>query len=282
MNKLLLASLGAVALMSTGSAFAADVAVPIYKAPPIVYSSWTGVYAGVEAGYKWSDMTWNTTCLGLSDVFCPVRNLTGTIIDASNPRSFDPASARIGGYIGYNWQFAPSWLVGIEGDIAWADQNQSSLGIVGCTISCLAGIANPRNDMTSLRMLWDASVRGRLGFLPTPDLLVYVTGGIAGQAVEANVSCGPIAAQGNWCVAFRNETLGQTLGGYTLGGGVEYKWGNWIGRLEYRYSEFQDWTPTFFGRSGDDIYTNISTKTHMVNAGLAYLFNWGGPVVAKY
>src|SRR5690242_12284622 len=66
MKRLLFASLGAVALMSTGPAFAADVAVPIYKAPPIVYSSWTGVYAGVEAGYKWSDMTWNTTCLGFS------------------------------------------------------------------------------------------------------------------------------------------------------------------------------------------------------------------------
>jgi len=221
MKKLLLASLGAVALMSTGSAFAADVAVPIYKAPPIVYSSWTGVYAGVEAGYKWSDMTWNTTCLGLSDIFCPVRNLTGTVIDPSGSRGYDPASARIGGYIGYNWQFAPSWLVGIEGDIAWADQNQSTAGIPGCAAGgCLAGLPNVRGDMTSLRMLWDASVRGRIGFLPTPDWLVYVTGGIAGQALEANVSCGPIAAQGNWCVTFRNETLGQTLGGYTVGGGV--------------------------------------------------------------
>ena len=95
-------------------AFAADVAVPVYKAPPIVYSSWTGVYAGLEAGYKWSDMSWNTTCLGISDIFCPFR--TAFPIDASNPRGFDPASARIGGYIGYNWQFAPSWLVGIEGD----------------------------------------------------------------------------------------------------------------------------------------------------------------------
>src|SRR4051794_5383539 len=124
MKKRLLAGTGLVALIAAGPAQAADVAVPVYKAP-IVYSSWTGVYAGVQAGYKWSDMTWNTTCLGLSDVNCPLHNDPGTTIDASNPRSFDPASARIGGYIGYNWQFAPSWLVGVEGDIAWADNTQT-------------------------------------------------------------------------------------------------------------------------------------------------------------
>src|SRR4029453_1620336 len=135
-------TVGAVALMSTGSAVAADVAVPVYKAPPIVYSSWTGVYAGVEAGYKWAEMEWNTPCLGLTDLFCPFR--TAFPIDASSPRGYDPASARVGGYIGYNWQFAPSWLGGIEADIAWADDNQSTRGIVGCTISCLAGWTNPR------------------------------------------------------------------------------------------------------------------------------------------
>ena len=80
----------------------------------------------------------------------------------------------------------------------------------------------------------------------------------------------------------RASGLGQTRGGYTVGAGAEYKWGNWIGRLEYRYSEFQNWTPTFFGRTGDDIYTDISVRTHMVNVGVAYLFNWGGPVVARY
>jgi outer membrane immunogenic protein len=280
MKKLLLASVGAVALMSTGPAFAADVAVPVYKAP-IVYSSWTGVYAGVSLGYKWSEVDWTTTCLGLTDVNCGVNGpLPGNpfFVDASSPRGFDPASARVGGYIGYNWQFAPSWLVGLEGDIAWADDNQSSAGIVGCSINCGLG-GGIGGDATSFRLLWDASVRGRFGFLPTPNFLFYVTGGIAGQAVEANVACGPT---GNWCILFRNETLGQTLGGWTGGAGVEYKWGNWIGRLEYRYSEFQNFQPTFFGRTGDDIYADIEVRTHKVNVGVAYLFNWGGPVIAKY
>ena len=66
-----------VGLIAAGPAQAADL-VPAYKAAPVVYSSWTGVYAGVQAGYKWSDMNWNTTCLGLTDTFCPLRNDAGT------------------------------------------------------------------------------------------------------------------------------------------------------------------------------------------------------------
>jgi len=277
MKRILLASAGLFALMAAAPANAADIA-PVYKAPPVVYSSWTGLYVGVALGAKWGDIDWTTTCLGLTGPGgCPAATVFP--IDASSPRNFDPTSFRAGGYVGYNWQFAPNWLVGLEADLAWADDTKTTPGIPGCTIGCIPGFVATTVDSSSFRLLWDASIRGRVGFIPLPDVLIYATGGLAAQAVEANLAC---TVTGPWCVTTRNQTLGETLTGWTVGGGLEYKWGNWVLRGEYRYSEFQNFQPTFFGNTTDDVYADIKVRTHIATAGIAYLFNWGGPVVAKY
>ena len=47
---------------SSAPAQAADL-VPLYKAPPPVYPSWTGFYVGGELGGKWADGTWTATSL---------------------------------------------------------------------------------------------------------------------------------------------------------------------------------------------------------------------------
>ena len=39
--------------------------------------------------------------------------------------SFKKSAFVGGGYIGYNWQFAPTWVAGIEGDWSWTDANAS-------------------------------------------------------------------------------------------------------------------------------------------------------------
>jgi outer membrane immunogenic protein len=81
--------------------------------PPPVAASWTGLYIGVHAGAAWQDFT------------------SGSIDDpnallASGPRTGGSALGGVGGLqAGYNWQFAPAWVVGVEGDISWtslADQ----------------------------------------------------------------------------------------------------------------------------------------------------------------
>ncbi len=283
MKKLLLAGVGLVALVAGSPANAADIA-PVYKAPPpVAYSSWTGLYVGVALGAKWGDIDWTTTCLGAT---CPT--VTASPIDASSPRNFDPTSFRAGGYVGYNWQFAPNWLVGLEADLAWADDTATTAGIVGCSVApgfCGRFGGTATGDSASFRLLWDASIRGRVGFIPLPDVLLYATGGLAAQAVEANLAC--TVATSPWCAGVgaagrRDQTLGETLTGWTVGGGLEYKWGNWVLRGEYRYSEFQNFQPTFFGGTTDVVFTDIKVRTHIATAGLAYLFNWGGPVVAKY
>ncbi|MGG6497701.1 UNVERIFIED_CONTAM: porin family protein, partial [Bacteroidetes bacterium 56_B9] len=83
-----------------------------------------------------------------------------------------------GGYAGYNWQVAPTWVVGLEGDIAWGDANKTLAGIPG-TWPAGTSSASIALDSTSLRETWDGAIRGRLGFLITPTIMLFGTGGVA-------------------------------------------------------------------------------------------------------
>jgi outer membrane immunogenic protein len=118
-------------------AMAADVA-PLDKGPPPLGFIWTGVYLGADVGGAWS--TIHLSSLGTND-----------------------ASSVIGGlYAGYNWQLAPQWVIGIEGDSSWAD----------LTVPAGSGDVN-----------WIGTLRGRVGwnFWTT---VIYFTGGAAWSTVS--------------------------------------------------------------------------------------------------
>jgi outer membrane immunogenic protein len=287
MRKLTLSAVlaGALATGFAGQATAADLPVKA-PAPVVAVSSWTGLYIGGEIGAQWGDANWTTTCLGFSGVLCSANGqpLAGNpfFVDASSPRTFHPLAARLGTYVGYNWQFAPNWLIGIEGDIAfaWQDGNKSSsVGIVGCTIFCGFQAVGPGIDRSTVHMQWDSALRARLGYLATPDLLLYVAGGAAFQAVGMNLQC----SFGIWCVTNRSSTNTDILPGWTVGGGLEYKYMNhWIFRGEYRYSEFDRFNTVFFPSTVDSVSSNLKLRTHIATFGISYLFNAGPAVVAKY
>lgn len=84
-----LAFVGVLTAVLASPSFAADLPTPAYKAPaytPVPYFSWTGFYAGVNAGYIWS-----------SDFGDNGNGFAG------------------GGQIGYNWQLG-SFVIGAEAD----------------------------------------------------------------------------------------------------------------------------------------------------------------------
>jgi outer membrane immunogenic protein len=92
-------------VVTTSAASAADLGVA--PAPVTAPPSWTGLYIGVHAGAAWQNFT------------------SGSIDDpngllASGSRTGGSALGGVGGLqAGYNWQFAPAWVVGVEGDISW-------------------------------------------------------------------------------------------------------------------------------------------------------------------
>src|SRR5262249_36552516 len=72
-----------------------------------------------------------------------------------------------GGQVGCNYQFAPNWVIGIEGDGSAADIK----GDATATILGITGTAHVRTD-------WIASVTGRVGWA-ADRWLVYAKGGAA-------------------------------------------------------------------------------------------------------
>src|SRR5262249_11821907 len=95
---------------------------------------------------------------------------------------------RFSPYVGINWQLAPQWLIGIEGDVGIASKTKTLVG------TFYPGLFNVgvAGDTFSIRTTWDASARARLGYLVTPSVLVYATGGGAWLHLEATSRCTPI------------------------------------------------------------------------------------------
>ncbi|MCP4619035.1 MAG: porin family protein [Bradyrhizobium sp.] len=273
--RILLAVLIAVSVFhGADSALAADLPAQTYTKAPVVAPpvyNWTGFYIGGEVGGRWSDSTWRTDALLTPNG--PIGNRTGDI-----PAGFDSSSVRAGGYVGYNWQVSPAFVLGIEGDAAWGDNNKSRLGIPG-TWSPGTPLAFLQPDSSSVSLGWDAAVRARLGWLVAPNVMLFAAGGAAWQDVTVGASC---QNTGSWCSIARNVSFNTTKSGWTVGGGVEAKvWTNWLARVEYRYSDFGSTAYAFFPSTIDAVYMHHDLKTQIVSFGLAYQFG-GGPVVAKY
>jgi outer membrane immunogenic protein len=277
-TKLMRSTIAAAALAATSlavtslAAQAADKRVPVYKAPPPVAAwSWTGFYAGGSVGGRWANNTWTTSN--------PLPLLSGAATPNADP--FNSAALRIGGYGGLNWQFAPTWVAGIEADFGWADNRKSGRLPGGPFTFVLAGVVTTTgNPRAFVNDTWDASLRARLGTLITPNTLLFGTGGAAWQRVEIGAFCDVFGTSTSFCTVPHDESYSKILAGWTIGAGVEHRiWDNWLARIEYRYADFGSFTQLFFNTFGgacggcDDRFTaNVTTRTHTLDLGLAYKF----------
>jgi outer membrane immunogenic protein len=276
-----------VAMTIASPVFAAD----LLKAPAAVpiAPSWNGFYIGGEVGDKWVKDDWQTTCVQGGSAGLVLQSLcsNGTNLrvfpgspDSTASHSFTTSGIRAGVYAGATFQINPSWVAGIEGDYAFYNQSSTVTGILGCsTAACrLPGfIGTDARDSTSVKNRDDFSLRLRAGFLVTPDVLVYGTGGLAFQRVEATLSCAT-GDPSSFVCNFRSmsQTNGKWLPGWTVGGGVEWKLAqvglpNWLLRGEYRYSDFGTWNTSFFqGSNQTEIFSNVKVTSQIATAGLAY------------
>ena len=121
MKKSITAAALGCALIAT-PAFAADLPArsaapvsPIFTPAPVY--SWGGFYAGLDLGYAWQS-----------------ANSTHGFVSSN----VTPNGVIGGGYLGYNYQVAPSFILGVEGDIEGGAVKQSrnilglaTLGILG-------------------------------------------------------------------------------------------------------------------------------------------------------
>lgn len=179
-------------------AFAAD--MPLRKAPvaPEYAADWTGFTIGLLGGGGWATAK-------------PDFGPFGGKIDFDGKLKGWVAGA----YAGYNWQVA-NFVLGVEGDYTQADINNTQT---------IGGI----DVHTKVDRL--ASVRARVGFLVTPHLLAYGTGGVGFGSAEASATI-PTETPVN-LVARGNHW------GWVAGGGAEYSLGAKIKvRAEYLHYDF--------------------------------------------
>ncbi|HXX26325.1 MAG TPA: outer membrane protein [Pseudolabrys sp.] len=223
MKKLLLASMGVLAL-GIASASAADLPrraapAPIYTPVPVY--NWTGFYVGINGGGAFGH---------------------ASVSNAFGSQGFDADGGLVGGTLGYNWQVG-QWVLGIEGDIDWADiRGSTSNGL------CFGGTCSVKND-------WLATVRGRIGYA-FDRFMPYITGGGAFGDVKTSVP------------AFGGQT--NTQAGWTAGAGLEFAInGPWTAKVEYLYVDLgKDTCDT--GSCG--IATTTDFHTNIVRAGFNYRF----------
>jgi outer membrane immunogenic protein len=256
---------GIALLAGTTLASAADLRRAPVKAPPpppVPVWSWTGFYIGVHAGYGFgADDNVDTTGQAPANI----ANVLGGARPANV--SLDRDGFVGGGQIGYNWQFAPNWLFGIEADISYTDFRESTT----VTTLPLAGPGTLNNTFSS-RIDWLGTVRGRLGYV-FDRTLIYATGGLAYGDVRNSVDFFGTAGQ----LQFTGSTSGIETG-YTVGGGIEHAFlPNWTVKGEYLFYDLGSRTVNVAvipgsGGGGTGYNSMFKNDGHIARIGLNYKF----------
>lgn len=306
-------SLTLIFALATGVASATAADLPM-KAPPapVRAVSWTGCYVGAGAGYGMSNQR--------REVITPYGGPFATAgVNAAGTQAFALAfvgppgtvflpNTTFGGegwlgtaQVGCDYQFNGNWLIGAFADGDWSSirGDRDLFGIF-------------RGEQT-LRSSW--AVGGRVGWLVTPTLLAYVTGGYteadfsgvdyntAASAASVGISNPPAS----FALAIANapgtvngaplHLQSQRYEGFFIGGGTEYAitlvpglfWKN-----EYRYADYRNastnilcticttaTTPSLVGQSG--LAERVHTTVQTIRTELVWRFNWSGPsIAAKY
>jgi outer membrane immunogenic protein len=239
MKKLLLATT-AIVLLAGASANAADMrARPAYAPPPPVYT-WTGLFWGVNIGYSWGESKYDAAFGGVGSVSLS-EDIDGVIG---------------GGQTGYNYQFG-AWVWGFESDIQASGQKGGST---------YAGVLPLTTITTDRKLEWFGTSRSRLGFLWSPNVLVYGTAGVAYGQVKNS------ATRSVTGIGTATHTFKDVKAGYAVGGGVEGAFGGgWSVKVEYLYIDLGKTEETNVGPVVGAFATEtVRTTDNIVRVGLNY------------
>jgi outer membrane immunogenic protein len=252
MKKLVLA-IFAIPMGSVG-AFAADMPVkaPIYKAAvaPAVGYNWSGFYIGLNAGY--------------GNARTSADSPDGTIADSFLVGFSDNYGGFTGGFqAGYNVQFAPNWVVGVEGDIGYLRLRRQALDMI------VPGL------QTTTQTDGYGTLRARFGYAWDRSL-VYATGGAAFLRIKDSIDCCRFPLDFD-----HNETTVNRTG-WTVGGGFETALAaNWTAKLEYLYIDAGSVDVVNTDEAPDNDTMRFRHQFHIVKFGLNYRLG-DSPIVARY
>jgi len=238
---------------------AADMPLKAPPPPSAPAYTWTGFYIGGDVGGAWTSDTGTWTPLPAPAAF------GANIITGGN----GGASAIGGFHAGYNYQFAPTWVAGLEGDWSWSAA-KGSFAQGWTTNPAGAPVAGSFTNMSS-KLDWVSSLRGRFGYLVMPNILAYATGGVAWGKFDY------AANNFNGAAYATSAALSSTQTGFTVGGGLEWAMTkNWFVRAEYLYYRFNNGPSVVAAAPGfpgfPSGYSWSSTNISVARAGVSYKF----------
>jgi outer membrane immunogenic protein len=266
MKKLLLGSVALAALATAGSALAADMPRPVYKAPPPVVApfSWTGFYIGVHVGAAWGTKEWDQRINVPAVLDGRVAVVPAFALESDSSHTVNGFLG--GGQVGFNYQ--AGWTVwGAEFQISGADVK----GRGNCGVSALWNCGTKVDTIATLAarfgLTWDRT-------------LVYVKGGGAYAHDKFDLNLLGINIPG----VIQPSSLSDNRFGWMVGTGVEVAiWGNWSAKVEYNYMDFGTKNYRFNTTPLTPVFDNfdITQRLHLIKFGINYRFGYD-TVVAKY
>jgi outer membrane immunogenic protein len=256
--------------LSARAVLAADAARPFYllSGEDAPRDNWSGSYVGINGG--WIGSSHNAVTNSATD--STSGGLGGALSAGAIPGHLGIEHRGFigGGQIGYNWQIEPKFVWGIEADFDGIAKGSSD------TVYSFPGSSAfvPVNTVYNATMDSLGTVRARVGYLPSKDILWYATGGVA----FSNTKVGSAF----YCPAckpppFAPATVLQTSiisAGWTAGGGVEWRFAPSLSvKAEYLYVDLgsQSNVITYaYGSNTSTLTSFFSEHDNVLRVGLNY------------
>jgi len=232
---------GLFAVASPG-AFAADLPVRGPAAAPLMapipFYNWTGFYIGGNLGGAWERTTITDNAFDVS---------------FSNTRSGFIG----GGQIGYNWQFSPQFVLGVEWMFDGTNIRSDGDAVVAADGGAIL--------TASAKVDWITTLAARFGWAANNWLFYGKAGGGWVHDSETVTATAP--------GMFFSASASDTKGGWLVGAGIEYGFApSWTVRLEWDHIGLDDVTHSgFVIKSPSDIIT-VSRRFDLLTVGLNYRF----------
>lgn len=166
-------------------------------ARPLVFKSgpsepiaprWTGLYAGLNAGYAWNVSPGVSTFgFPLADGFAPLgfgEVAGGSALSVAGASNAAAKGYLGGGQVGYNLRLN-EFMLGVEGDIDGAGFRDRAASLGSVPDFALPDAFAVSSVESEKSLDWLATARGRLGYFANPVLVAYGTAGLAVGGVSA-------------------------------------------------------------------------------------------------
>ncbi|MET0278805.1 MAG: outer membrane beta-barrel protein [Pseudorhodoplanes sp.] len=222
---------------------AAAVAFPAAARAEDMAGRFSGFHVGANVGAAWGRSRFATDpgCPGVAvdAVFCnaPPADafVNGTAVAGSGTGTLSGLGFAGGVQTGLNWQNG-AFVFGAEADFGVMSLHKSASEIATFPFPFLG----TQYALTqSVSTDWIATLRGRVGWVMTPQLLVYVTGGAAFTTIKLSGSYADNAIDATFPGGTGIGSDSQFKVGWALGGGMQWALNRtWSVKAEYLYADF--------------------------------------------